>query len=121
MSVTVQKIVARLIVPALLIAAFAAAARPLLAQPEQAPQVAQPGQPESRSERAVVQEGAGGEANLRLPDLSVVDFRGINGRTLLMGGLVICGLGLLFGLGVFTQTKNLTVHPVMLDVSELIY
>ena len=29
----------------------------------------------------------GGEANLVLPDLSQVDFRGVNGRTLLMGGL----------------------------------
>jgi K(+)-stimulated pyrophosphate-energized sodium pump len=121
MSVTVQRIVARLIVPALVLAAFAAAAPPLIAQTPEAPQTAQPGQPESRSERAVVQEGAGGEANLRLPDLSVVDFRGINGRTLLMGGLVICGLGLLFGLVVFTQTKNLPVHPAMLEVSELIY
>jgi len=124
MSVTVQRIVARLIVPALLVVAFAGAGRTLLAQnPQnpQAPQTAQPGQSESRSERAVVQEGAGGEANLRLPDLSVVDFKGINGRTLLMGGLVICGLGLLFGLVVFTQTKNLPVHPVMLEVSELIY
>jgi len=32
-----------------------------------------------------------------LPDLSPVSFRGINGRTLLMGGLVVCALGLLFG------------------------
>ncbi len=121
MSVTVQRFLARLIVPALLFVALAAAARPLLAQTAQPSQTAQPGQPESRSERAVVQEGAGGEANLRLPDLSVVDFKGINGRTLLMGGLVICGLGLLFGLVVFTQTKNLPVHPAMLEVSELIY
>ncbi len=121
MSVTVQRFLARLIVPALLFVALAAAARPLLAQTAQPSQTAQPGQRESRSERAVVQEGAGGEANLRLPDLSIVDFKGINGRTLLMGGLGICGLGLLFGLVVFTQTKNLPVHPVMLEVSELIY
>ena len=56
-----------------------------------------------------------------LPDLSTVDFRGINGRTLLMGGLVICALGLLFGLVTFTQLKNLPVHASMLEVSELIY
>ena len=64
---------------------------------------------------------AGGEANLVLPDLSTVDFRGINGRTLLMGGLVVCALGLLFGLMTFTQLKNLPVHASMLEVSELIY
>ena len=38
-----------------------------------------------------------------------------------MGGLVICGLGLLFGLLTFTQLKNLPVHPSMREVSELIY
>ena len=64
---------------------------------------------------------AGGEASLVLPDLSTVDFHGINGRTLLMGGLVICALGLLFGLATFTQLKNLPVHASMLEVSELIY
>ena len=56
-----------------------------------------------------------------MPDLSSVDFRGINGRTLLMGGLVVCALGLLFGLMTFTQLKNLPVHASMLEVSELIY
>ncbi len=30
---------------------------------------------------------AGGEANLVLPDLGQVEFQGVNGRTLLMGGL----------------------------------
>src|SRR5438445_338904 len=82
---------------------------------------AQTPQPESRSERAVVQEGGGGEANLILPDLSQVAFRGVNSRTLLSGGLAICVLGLLFGLRVFTQTKNLPVHPAMREISELIY
>jgi K(+)-stimulated pyrophosphate-energized sodium pump len=38
-----------------------------------------------------------------------------------MGGLVICALGLLFGLATFTQLKNLPVHASMLEVSELIY
>src|SRR5947209_3944690 len=82
---------------------------------------AQTPQPESRSERAVVQEGGGGEANLILPDLSQVAFRGVNSRTLLSGGLAICVLGLLFGLRVFTQTKNLPVHASMREISELIY
>jgi K(+)-stimulated pyrophosphate-energized sodium pump len=64
---------------------------------------------------------AGGEANLVVPDLSVVEFGGINGRTLLMGGLVICALGLLFGLTTFTGLRNLPVHSSMREVSELIY
>ncbi|PYR31547.1 MAG: sodium-translocating pyrophosphatase, partial [Acidobacteria bacterium] len=69
---------------------------------------------------AVEQQG-GGEANLVLPDLSTVDFRGINGRSLLMAGLLVCGLGLLFGLMTFTQLKALPVHASMLEVSDLIY
>ncbi len=64
---------------------------------------------------------AGGEASLVLPDLSGVDFHGVNGRTLLMSGLVVCALGLLFGLMTFMQLKNLPVHASMLEVSELIY
>src|SRR6476469_5204725 len=62
-----------------------------------------------------------GEANLVLPDLSTVEFRGVNGRALLMGGLAVCALGLGFGLFVFTQLKNLPVHAAMREVSELIY
>ena len=80
----------------------------------------QPPAPESQ----VAQEAprhAGGEANLVLPDLGIVDFHGINSRTLLMGGLAVCVLGLLFGLVIFTQLKNLPVHRSMRDISELIY
>src|SRR5207253_2971151 len=36
----------------------------------------------------------GGEANLILPDLGSVSFQGVNSRTLLMGGLGVCVLGL---------------------------
>ena len=64
---------------------------------------------------------SGGEANLVLPDLGQVDFQGINGRTLLMGGLGVCVLGLVFGLVIFTQLRNLPVHRSMLEISELIY
>jgi K(+)-stimulated pyrophosphate-energized sodium pump len=63
----------------------------------------------------------GGEANLVLPDLSIVDFSGISAEALLMGGLFVCLLGLLFGLVVFVQTKKLPVHRSMLEISELIY
>jgi K(+)-stimulated pyrophosphate-energized sodium pump len=64
---------------------------------------------------------AGGEANLKIPDLSQATFAGFNGRSLLMGGLVVCVLGLLFGLVIYSQLKNLPVHASMLEISELIY
>jgi K(+)-stimulated pyrophosphate-energized sodium pump len=71
---------------------------------------------------AAAQEArAGGEANLVLPDLGTETFLGINGRTLLMGGLVVCLLGLAFGMTIFTRLRNMPVHRSMLEVSELIY
>jgi len=63
----------------------------------------------------------GGEASLKLPDLGQASFVGINGRTLLMAGLVVCVLGLVFGLVIFNQLKNLPVHESMREISELIY
>ena len=63
----------------------------------------------------------GGEASLILPDLGQVDFLGVNGRTLLMGGLGVCVLGLLFGLTMLRQVKALPVHRSMLEISDLIY
>jgi len=67
-------------------------------------------------------EQVGGEANLILPDLSQVTFLGgIDGHTLLYSGLVVSALGLLFGLVIYGQLKNLVVHESMREVSELIY
>ncbi len=63
----------------------------------------------------------GGEASLVLPDLDQAQFFGIGGRSLLMIGLVVCALGLLFGLSIYTRLKNMPVHKSMLEVSELIY
>ena len=51
-------------------------------------------------------EHASGEAILKLPDLGQAEFFGVNGRTLLMGGLVVCVLGLLFGLVVYRQLEG---------------
>ena len=62
-----------------------------------------------------------GEANLKLPDLSSVDFLGMNGHALLLVGLIFCVLGLLFGLGIYVNLKNLPVHRSMREISELIY
>jgi K(+)-stimulated pyrophosphate-energized sodium pump len=67
------------------------------------------------------EQGGGGEANLVLPDLSSVNFLGINGHALLMIGLLFCVGGLLFGLAIYVQLKNLPVHRSMRDISELIY
>ncbi len=66
---------------------------------------------------------AGGEANLLLPDLRQATFFGgaIDGRTLLLYGLIVVVFGLLFGLIIYNQLKNLPVHKSMLEVSELIY
>ena len=68
-------------------------------------------------------EQAGGEANLILPDLRDASFFGgaIDGRSLLLYSLIIVFLGLLFGLVIYRQLKNLPVHKSMLEVSELIY
>ncbi len=111
MSLTVRTLLVRLAAPVMLMAALAAilplASATLHAQ-----------QPEAQ---AAAPSGAGGEANLVLPDLSTVEFHGIDGKTLLMGGLVVAALGLVFGLVAFNQLKNMPVHASMKEVSELIY
>src|SRR5208337_393629 len=66
-------------------------------------------------------EAAAGEANLKVPDLSQVQFLGIDGHKLLMIGIVFCVLGLLFGLIIYSDLKNMPVHRSMADVSQLIW
>jgi K(+)-stimulated pyrophosphate-energized sodium pump len=71
---------------------------------------------------AGAQESAGGgEASLKLPDLSTVSHFGFSGPALLMIGLLFCVGGLLFGLTIFVQLKNMPVHRSMREMSELIY
>jgi K(+)-stimulated pyrophosphate-energized sodium pump len=71
---------------------------------------------------APARHAGGGEAALVLPDLGQATFLGgISGRSLLLVGLVVCALGLGFGLVIYTQLKNLEVHRSMREVSELIY
>jgi K(+)-stimulated pyrophosphate-energized sodium pump len=69
----------------------------------------------------LAQPREGGEAALKLPDLSSVSFLGIDGHKLLLVGLVFCFLGLMFGLAIYIQLKNLPVHRSMREISELIY
>jgi K(+)-stimulated pyrophosphate-energized sodium pump len=68
-------------------------------------------------------ESAGGEASLKLPDLSSVSFLNgaIDGHRLLMIGILFCVFGLGFGMVIFMRLKNLPVHRAMREISELIY
>jgi K(+)-stimulated pyrophosphate-energized sodium pump len=93
-----------------LVAILAIPTRALAQQPEPA------GPPAAQGERPI-----GGEASLVLPDLEQVDVGGYNGRTLLLGGMVVAALGIVFGLVSLRQVKNLPVHRSMRDVSDLIY
>src|SRR5438034_5032784 len=76
--------------------------------------------PISQASSGPAQHG-GGEASLKIPDLGQVHIGGIGGRTLLTFGLGVCVLGLVFGLVIFSQLKNLPVHESMREISELIY
>src|SRR6202790_4028517 len=64
---------------------------------------------------------AGGEAALKLPELSSVSFLGMDGHRLLMIGLLFCVFGLGFGMVIFLRLKNLPVHRSMREISDLIY
>ncbi len=66
---------------------------------------------------------AGGEANLKLPDLNQARFLGdsIGGEGLLYSGLVVSAAGIAFGLVACGQLRKLPVHTSMSEVSELIY
>ena len=48
----------------------------------------------------------GGEASLKLPDLSQVLFLGIDGHRLLMIGILFCIFGLGFGLVIYTRLQK---------------
>ena len=107
---------AALLVPVLLLLAFLAIAMVPAALAQSPP--AAPGAP---GPVAAPAKHGGGEANLIVPDLGQARFVGMNGRTLLQFGLIVCVLGLVFGLVIYSQLKNLPVHKSMRDISELIY
>ncbi|MBZ5707007.1 MAG: sodium-translocating pyrophosphatase [Acidobacteriia bacterium] len=69
------------------------------------------------------QEAGGGEASLKLPDLTSVRFlnNAIDGHRLLLIGILFCVFGLGFGLTIYMRLKNLPVHRAMREISELIY
>ncbi|WP_437757351.1 sodium-translocating pyrophosphatase [Sorangium sp. So ce1389] len=61
------------------------------------------------------------ESDLVLPDLGSQSFGGVDGRTLLLGGIGVCALGFVFGILIFSQLNKLPVHRAMREISELIY
>jgi len=70
---------------------------------------------------ALAAGNTGGEASLILPDLNSVKFHGAGGGNLLAFGLIICALGLVFGLVIFFGLRALPVHRSMREISELIW
>jgi K(+)-stimulated pyrophosphate-energized sodium pump len=105
---TVFRTTARLLFVLLLGTALAPVALPALAA-------------QSTQAVAGTEHRPGGEVNLRLPDLNQGDFLGFTGHQILLSGLVVCVLGLLFGLMSYSHVKNLPVHRSMAEISELIY
>src|SRR5690348_4812410 len=66
-------------------------------------------------------QSAAGEANLKLPDFTTVNFLGVSGHSLLLWGILFCFFGLLFGLVMYKRLTNLPVHRAMGDISSLIW
>jgi len=81
----------------------------------------EPAVPETETGVQAQEHRPGGEANLVLPDLGLTDVGGFGSRTLLLGGMVVSVFGVLFGLVILNQLKNLPVHRSMREISELIY
>ena len=70
---------------------------------------------------ALAATSTSGEASLVLPKLNLVKFHGITGQLLLTLGLIICALGLVFGIVIYRSLKAMPVHRSMREISELIY
>src|SRR6187402_1215831 len=64
---------------------------------------------------------AGGEASLVLPPLDSVMMLGMPGSTLLGYGLLVCCLGMIFGVVTLRQVRDLPVHSSMANVSAIIW
>ncbi|MDB4908266.1 MAG: hppA [Gemmatimonadetes bacterium] len=114
-----------LVIAALVTLGVSAIAAPPLRAQVAAPTVV----PDSMAMQPVVapstpaaQERVGGEANLVIPDLNSVTFLGdVKGGSLLKAGILVCVLGLIFGMVIYTKLRNMEVHESMREVSELIY
>src|SRR5258708_3987240 len=63
----------------------------------------------------------GGEAYIKLPDLSSVNFQGVDGHKLLSIGILFCILALGFGLAIFFQLKAPPGDRPFPQTSDLTY
>ncbi len=61
------------------------------------------------------------EADINLPNLELVNFPGMTGMHLMYIGLVVCAIGLIFGLVQYRQTAAIPVHEAMSSVSQTIW
>ncbi|MGH7997080.1 MAG: sodium-translocating pyrophosphatase, partial [Opitutaceae bacterium] len=63
------------------------------------------------------------EADIKIPDLGPVSFfdHRLSGIAVLLAGIVVCGIGVLFGVIQYVQTRNLPVHASMGNVSHVIW
>jgi K(+)-stimulated pyrophosphate-energized sodium pump len=66
-----------------------------------------------------------GEADIKIPDLNTVRFNvfgsNLSGMAILYVGLVVCALGVVYGLLQYRQTRDLPVHEKMRAVSNIIW
>ncbi len=68
--------------------------------------------------------GCGGEADIKIPELTQVRFEGlggVSGSILMYLSIIICAIGAMFGLVQYMQTKSLPVHECMANVSRTIW
>ena len=74
---------------------------------------------------ALVPATKASEADINLPDLTNINFSlfgtNISGMAILNVGLLICIIGIFFGIVQYIQTKNLPAHKSMLAVSNTIW
>jgi len=66
----------------------------------------------------------GSEADIKIPPLDQVVFNGlggVSGVTLMYIGILLCGIGAVFGIVQYNQTKALPVHASMAKVSNTIW
>lgn len=73
---------------------------------------------------ALAANGYASEAELKLPDLSGVAYKslgGITGFQLMLVGILVCVVGLIFGLIQYNKIKAAPVHDAMRNVSNIIW
>ncbi len=103
----------------------AAAPAATAAAPEVAPAAPAMDAAAGAAETASAGHHGGSEANITLPNLKAIRFDifgwDAGGYDLMYIGLVVCAIGLLFGLVQYAQVKRLPVHKSMAAVSDTIW